>query len=257
MTWTDDNAAWLAAARKHWAPVRRDQLLIRSWLSQPIAWDGYDQITLEGGLQSVVCSLETGRMPDDVFCDVPRDVTLEESDIQIPIFDIPMAVGNDRSLPIACISSGWFSPEARLSERWIRKRPRAEHYNAKKVNLAMDWSKAANTPKATVTANYLEFWAIGDAELLRMLLVDLPNLSSARSSGMGNVLGWELEINGKAEHWPCWQDKDGRVRRAMPHGLMINSTRCDVREATIRAPYWHKRTQMLCDVPIQEVGSVS
>jgi hypothetical protein len=257
MTWLEENTAWLAAAREHWAPKHHDKLLIRAWLAQPIAWDGYDPITIEGGLQSVVCSLETGSMPDDVFSDAGIALRLCESDIQIPICDVPVNVTGGLPIPIACVSSGWFSPDALQTVRYIRKRPRAENYRMASVNIAMAEFKASNNPKATVTALHIDFWAMGDALLLRRLLADLPNLSSARSCGMGNVLGWEVTIDNHAEHWPCWQGDDGRVMRAMPHGFMRNVTRFDVREATLRAPYWHKRTIALCDMPIQLVGSLS
>ena len=256
MTWLDDNAGWLTAARQHWAPKRSEQVQIRAWLSQPMVFDGYDQITIEGGLQSVVCSLETGRMPDDVFSGSGVGLRLFETDIQIPICDVQVNIGGDLDLPIACVSSGWFSPDATQTVRWIRCRPRAESYAMKTVNVAMAEFKATNNPVATVTANYMDFWAIGDSDMLRTLLVDLPQIGADRSCGMGSVQGWEVTVH-KQAHWPSWQDETGRVMRAMPHGYMRDATQYDTRHATLRAPYWNKRTKVLCDVPIQEIGRTS
>lgn len=256
MTWLEENTSWLESAREHWAPRQAERVLIRAWLAQEIAFDCYDPITIEGGLQSVVCSLETGRMPDDVFVDSPRSLTVTEGDIQIPICDVHVATDGLGSIPIATVSCGWFSPDATQTGTWVRKRPRAECYAMDTVNTASAEFKATNFLKATVTAQFLEFHALGDAELLRRLLVELPSLSSSRAGGMGSLYGWEIEVDTAAKHWPSWQDESGRAMRAMPHGYLRNVTGCDVRDATLRAPYWHKRTMTLCDVPFQEVGSI-
>lgn len=255
MTWIKENTWWLASARKNWSPRKRDNVLIRAWLSQPIVCDGYDQITLEGGLQSVVCSLETGRMPDDVFCGSPRNGTIEEMDIQIPICDKHLSVGEKR-IPVACISSGWFSPEATSSVRWIRCRPRAEGYAMKVVNVAMAEFKATNTPVSSVTANYIDFYSIGDPDIIRRLLTDLPNISADRSCGMGSVLGWEVTVGDTNTEWPVFQGSDGRVMRSVPTGYLRCPKEFDTRNATLRAPYWHKRSNVLCDVPVQRIWRI-
>lgn len=253
--WVSGNRDWLERAHCHWSPKRKEKVLIRWWFSQPICTDLYDLVTLEGGLQSVVCSLETGRIPDDVFADCPRSALLRDSDIQIPICDIPVNVGGDCDLPIAAISCGWFSPDATQDSRWIRKRPRAESYAVKSVNLSADWSKASNRNVATVVAHYIEFWAIGDPDMLRRLLVELPQLSSSRACGMGGQLGVEIEIGGDLVKWPHWQRESGQLMRALPANYLPDALGCEQRFATLRAPYWHRRTNMLCDAPIQSIGS--
>lgn len=252
--WHAENAAWLDAAQRHWLPRGRDNLLIRAWLAQPICWDGYDPITIEGALQSAVCTLETGKMPDDVFADCPRDATLEQTDIAIPIHDTPVDVGSEKPLPLALVSCGWFSPDAAQTVRWQRSRARAESYALAKVNTASDWSKSANRAKATVTAYYVEFYAAGDGELLRRLLPEVGTLGSARFSGMGLIHGWE--VLGMRSCDPIL-GASGRLLRTVPHGSVDIAEQFDVREATLRAPYWHKRTLALCDVPIQRFDSWS
>lgn len=254
MSWVRENAGWLSDAREKWSPRGSDRILIRAWLKQPILWDGYDPITIEGGLQSVVCCLHTGCMPDDVFEFCPRDASLEQTDIQIPICDVHVSTDLG-PVPIACVSSGWFSRDAVQTVRWTRKRPRVENYGAKIVNTASDWAKATNMPRATVTAHYVQFWALGDADLLRCLLPELPNLGAAHSSGAGGVQGWEVIVDHRQEQWPAWQRPDGRLTRTMPSGFIANATCFDARPATLRAPYWHKRTMVLCDVPVQQIGA--
>jgi len=124
----------------------------------------------------------------------------------------------------------------------------------KVVNVAMAEFKSTNTPVSSVTANYVDFYAVGDHELLRRLLVDLPNISADRSCGMGSVLGWEVTIDKTEASWPVLQGADGKVMRAVPTGYLANATEFDTRNATLRAPYWHKRSIMLCDVPVQRIG---
>src|SRR5690606_6288686 len=54
MTWADENRAWRELAARHWSPRSPEPLRLRAWLASPIAWDGYDPLTIEGALQYVV-----------------------------------------------------------------------------------------------------------------------------------------------------------------------------------------------------------
>jgi len=132
MTWADENRAWRELAARHWSPRSPEPLRLRAWLASPIAWDGYDPLTIEGALQYVVIGLETGRAPDDVFSDCPLETPLADTDIQIPIVD-DTTYGE---VPIARASCGVFAPGAVASVRWRRTRPRADYYGVDVVKVA-------------------------------------------------------------------------------------------------------------------------
>lgn len=253
MSWATENAWWRENAAKR-RGTRPDQCIIRAWLSAPVAWDGYDPLTLEGALQSVVIMRETGRMPCDVFRGCPADASLNETDIPIPIADIDVEV-DGQALPIALCSVGFFSPDAALTTRYIRGRARAEQYAAKFVNIAMGEYKASNMPVATVTCHYVEFRCVGEAKHLRDLLRDVDHIGADRSGGLGAVQGWEVDVD-EDSGWAPFTDPSGRLLRSIPDSPEpCCASGFEVRLATLRAPYWHKRTQTLCKVPIVEVGA--
>lgn len=253
MTWATDNAWWRANAAKR-RGERRDQCIVRAWLSAPVAWDGYDPLTLEGALQSVVVARETGRMPCDVFRGCPVDAPLTDSDIPIPIADIDVEVDGS-SMPLALCSVGLFSPDAAPTVRYIRGRARAEQYATKMVNIAMAEYKSSNMPIATVTCCYVEFRCVGDADQIRDLLRDVDHIGADRSGGLGAVQGWELEVD-EDSGWGPFKDSHGRLLRSIPDSMEpCGASGFEVRLATLRAPYWHKRTQTLCKVPIVQVGA--
>lgn len=253
MTWLDDNRGWLALARKRWAPRNPVPCKVTAWMASPITWDGYDPITLEGALQCAVVLRETGRAPCDVFSGCPADASLADVDITIPIADTETDTPLGR-LPISRCSIGHFSPDAVLTTRYIRKRPRAENYAAKVVNIAMAEYKASNQPVATVTCSHITFWCEADEALLRDLLTDCQNLGADRSGGLGAVIGWEVDTS-ERDKWAWLHDEKKRLRRTVPDMSVDDVIGFERRVATLRAPYWHKRTQCLCKVPIVEVSA--
>lgn len=253
MTWLNNNQAWLARARKHWDPKRAVPCKVTAWMVSPIAWDGYDPITLEGVLQCAVILRETGRAPCDVFTGCPTDAALEDADVAIPIADTTVSTPIGR-IPVSRCSVGHFSPDAVLTTRYIRKRPRAENYATKVVNIAMAEYKASNQPVATVTCTHITFWCEADDGLLRDLLTDCQSLGADRSGGLGAVMGWEVEAV-PDDNMAWLEDARGRLRRTVPDMSVDYVIGFERRVATLRAPYWHKRTQCLCKVPIIEVAS--
>jgi hypothetical protein len=246
MSWATDNEWWRAQARERWSPTEPEALLLRAWLSTPIAYDGYDPITLEGALQSVVCMRETGRLPDDVFSDCPLSATLEETDIRIPIADVTSG-----GAPIACASVGWFSPDAVATKRQSWKRARADHYQRAIIKTSEASTKTQMVLKATVTALHVDFYVLGDRSKLTDLLRDVSHLGASRAGGVGGITGWEaLPAPG-----PWWIRGPGdRLMRSMPADASAAWVRYDERPATVRAPYWHHRTRTLCHVPTQTIG---
>lgn len=246
MTWADENRAWREQARMLWRPEVPEPLLIRSWLSAPIAYDGYDPVTLEGSLQSVVCMRETGRLPDDVFEGCPLSAALEDVDIQIPIVDTWID-----GIPVANVSIGWFSPDAIATKRQSWKRARADRYQADKIKTSEAGTKTQMVLKATVSATHVDFFALADRERIESLLRDVSHLGAGRSGGLGLVHGWEV-MPAPGQWW--FQGPGGRLMRALPAGFASVAARSERRQATLRAPYWHPRTRALCDVPVQQLG---
>lgn len=246
MSWADDNRAWREQARILWRPERPEPLLLRAWLGAEVAYDGFDPLTLEGALQCVVCMRETGALPDDVFADCPISASLEDTDIQIPIVDDYV-----NGVPLAKISIGWFSPDATATKRQNWKRARAEHYARDMVKTSEASSKTQMVLKQTVTALHVDFYALGDREKLASLLRDVSTLGAGRSGGLGNVAGWEI-LDAPGQWW--FQGPGRRLMRTLPADFGLDVTEYDERMATLRAPYWHQRTQRLCHVPVQRLG---
>ncbi len=247
MTWAEQNAVWRSSAHRRWSPRSPEPLHVRCWLSSPVAYDGYDPLTIEGALQCAVVLRETGRTPDDVFSACPVRAPLSDTDIAIPIVD-------DRfgNVPIAMASVGWFSGDARATKRQSWKRADAEYYSKRVVKVAEAANKTQMLLKATVTALYVDFYVCGDRALLTDLLTDVSHLGASRAGGLGELHGVEVHpCNAKA-----WFVGPGtRLMRVLPHGRhTAHRGSFDTRESTLRAPYWHHRTRELCDVPVQRLG---
>lgn len=248
MNWAEENRGWREQARIIWRPERPEPLLIRAWLHSPIAYDGYDPITLEGALQSVVCMRETGRLPDDVYADCPSRAPLDDTDIQIPIVDTDLD-----GFPVANISIGWFSPDAIASKRQNWKRARADHYQQALVKTSEAGTKTQMVLKQTVSALHVTFYALGDRDKLESLLRDVGALAAARSGGLGVVRGWEIGP-APGEWW--FKGPGKRLMRTLPARAAehFDAADYDERPATVRAPYWHHRTRCLARVPVQRLG---
>ena len=247
MSWDSDNRWWLDAARKRWSPVSPEPLVLRAWLDAPVACDGYDPLTIEGALQHAVCMRETGRLPDDVYEGCPLNASLESTDIAIPIVDTVVD-----GLSIANVSIGWFAVDAISTRRQGWKRARADNYGRDLVRLSSAENKTQEVSRATMTASYTEFFANADRSKIEDLLRDIDALGASRSGGLGGVHGWEV-LSCSVKAW--FVGPGGRLMRALPLTDATNrATWADVREATLRAPYWHPRTRRTCMVPIQRIG---
>lgn len=249
MSWAKRNRKWLEKARERWAPVDPEPLRVRAWLAAPVAWDTYDHLMIEGLLQFVVVMRETGRLPDDVFAGCALDVPLEDTDIQVPIVD---EVLPGCEVPIARASAGWPSTDSVASVRWRRSRPRGDRYGASVVNASSGNTKAMNLPAPVVVTQFVDWWVYGDRAMIEDLLQDAPTVGGKRSGGLGYVHGWEVVPD---EDW-SWFGPSGRLMRALPasYGRAQDATAYQLRVATVRAPYWHPRSRMLCCVPIQRLG---
>ena len=235
--WLDANTAWLTRAER-WIPRVSEALRLRLWLDSEVTWDGYWGLTIEGLLQSIVVTRETGDMPDDVFCDIDRDLNVD-----IPI---PVSTVNVGDQPIACASWCWPASLAEETVRRRRKRTRVENMgDARTVSISGGRFKNLDIPVATLTTPYLDVFVRGDARLLGDLLRDVTALGRWRSGGMGLIHGVEIAADPE-DRSVVWREQPQRAIPAMVDGGEFDLRRFDPgsfyeREATVRSPYW-KRT---------------
>ncbi len=248
MNWADENRGWRERALDRFGPRAAEPLLVRAWLASPVAYDGFDPLTLEGTLQSIVVLRETGRVPDDVFADCPRNEPLENTDIPIPIVDTMV-----EGMPIAHASIGWFAPGATSTKRQGWKRADAEHYNRPTVKISEAGTKTQMVLKATVTALHVDFFVQADRVRLEGLLLEATHLGASRAGGLGEIQGWEI-VDAPGNWW--WYGPAGTLMRTLPLGLASAAPAgsYDSREATLRAPYWHPRSRRPAGVPVQRLG---
>lgn len=230
---------WLDTARARWAPASDVPLLVRAHLAGPLAWDGYNGVTLEGALQWVVVCRESGMSPPDALVGSPH------VDIQIPIVDITMA-----GKRVACASWARLPVGYLEDTRLRRKRTRVEALGLRQVMTNGGPHKAMQIPVACIVAPYVEFAVRGDRDKIVDLLRDMAGLGRDRGRGLGIVEGWEVV--------PDPQDGslviDGAPQRALP---VEDGDLSPYREGTYelrdgqgcRAPYWHPSTRTLCVVP--------
>ena len=227
-----------------WWPKRVDAITLRVWLSSPIAWDSYDGVTIEGALQCSVVMLETGLMPDDAFAGYRGP----KVDIPIPIADVEL----DGS-KVALASWAHPAPVALEEVRWRRRRVRIDAMGgASAILLNSGPFKATQLPTPTMSTPYLDFYLDADVERLRVLLADLGAIGRARGGGLGTVLGCEiLPRSGEV------LVRDGRLTRTVPEGSVpnVDPSSYVARQATLRAPYWHRGTLRDCWVPILEAAA--
>jgi hypothetical protein len=227
-----------------WLPSRIDPITLRVWLSSPIAWDSYDGITLEGALQCSVVMLETGLTPDDAFAGYRGP----KIDIPIPVADA--ALSGEK---VALASWAHPAPVALEEVRWRRRRVRIDAMGGSSlVRLNAGPFKATQLPTPTMSTPYLDFYMDADVERLRVLLADLGSIGRARGGGLGTVLGHEI--------LPRSGDvlvRGGRLTRTVPEGSVsgVDLSSYIARQATLRAPYWHRCTLRDCWVPILEVAA--
>lgn len=244
MNWAAENREWREQARVTWAPRAPEPLRLRAWLASQVVWDGWDPLTIEGAIQYVVVTRETGRMPDDVYSECPIDAPLSDTDIQIPIAD-SFEFGD---VPIALASCGVFAPGSVATVRWRRTRPRADYYGVDSVKVATADMKAHNIPAPTVAASYVDFYVVGDRSLLTDLLRDVSHLGARRGGGLGALHGWEVTPH---EDWSLF-GPGGNLMRILPD-TGTDRVSADLRQATLRAPYWHPRTRCQAWVPIRSL----
>lgn len=245
MPWAEENRSWRELAKAHWSPKKPESLRVRAWLRSPVACDGYDPLTLEGSLQYAVTVIETGRLPDDVFAGCSLSEKLCNTDIQVPIVDETI-----QGWPIAKSSAGVFSPDAITTERWRRQKPRAESYNLDVVKVSTSNTKSYNLPSSNVIATHVDFFVVGDRDLLKSLVVHVGSLGAKRSGGLGQVHSWEVLPT--RSDWSIFGPQ-GRLMRTIP-ASSHPPPYSELREATLRAPYWHPRSRALCHVPVFDLG---
>jgi CRISPR type IV-associated protein Csf3 len=183
--------------------------------------------------------IETGMTPDDAFAGYAGP----KIDIPIPIADTALAG------QLVALSS-WAHPPRHALEavRIRRRRIRADAMGGtSKIRHNAGPYKTAQLPTPVLVTPYLDFYVDGDVDLLRELLIDSIVIGRARGGGLGWVAGCEiLARDGDV------LVRDGRLTRAVPAGSVcgVDPSSYVEREATIRAPYWHRETRQMCWVPV-------
>jgi len=231
--------AWLPDTER-WACEHQEPLTLRAWMASPIAWDSYQGLPCEGALQWSVVALASGQTPDEAFAGIPANEVVE---IQIPIADAEMC-----GRRIAMASWAQPSPESIETLRYRRKRARAEEYGLSKVLTSGGPYKSLNIAVPTLTSAWVDFHVDGDRAKLTELLQHVTHIGRNRSGGLGHILGWEiLDDPGHRS----MLDR-GRLMRTVPVGCGLEPRpgTFTVRNATTRAPYWHRRSLCEAMVPV-------
>lgn len=243
---------WVTRSRARWGCSRVEPFRVRVWLASPVAWDGRDAITIDGAIQFAVVLDATGRLPDDVFAEIPAGTP--KIDIPIPVAD--SVIGG---WPIAHASWGWPARCAVESKRWRRKRARAEHYAIERLGISGGWGKSLNIPVATLTTPYLDFALLGDRGKVATLLDFIGGLGRDHNRGLGTVLGYEF-TRLDADRSLVWK---GAPQRSLPlvrdggisdPAMLAPGSWCERVDGT-RAPYWHQATRTRCVVPVVRIGA--
>lgn len=243
-----DAASALAGATR-WRCRDAAPMVLRAWLSAPIAWDSWDGITVEGALQHAVVIRTAGRMPDDL------QWPSEGMEIPIPVADVDIA-----GRPIACAS--WAQPAWLASEahRWRRKRARAESYALRSVVVGCGTYKALQIPTPTMVTPWLDFHLEADRALLTDLLRDVGAIGRARGGGLGVVEGWEMlppmisvgplvRVVGDGPWLAPMRTLPVSPEHGWSDDAYVEGTFVR-RVATTRAPYWLRHSACDCAVPV-------
>lgn len=246
----DDAAEHLARERWSARPERVEPLIVRAWLSSPVAWDARDGLAIDGALQWAVVLDVCGVLPGDAFAGWPRGVAAE---IAAPIADV---IQHGRR--IACASAPRVAPGATESLRKRRARPHPEAYGrGDRVYCNGGAFKALDLPIPTLTAPWIEWAVRGDRERIAALLSQVYGLGRDVARGLGAVRGWEIT----ADPDDSALERDGAPARPLPVEDAAEARsrwpwgRYDLRETTTRAPYWHRASRTLCAVPVSAAGS--
>jgi CRISPR type IV-associated protein Csf3 len=105
--------------------------------------------------------------------------------------------------------------------------------------------KAYHMPLPTLITNKVVWYAYGDMEQIRMLLVPITAIGKKRNYGNGMVIRWSVEP--MEEDWSEW--KEDRLMRPLPGPAAlqwIDRGVFDLAHMAFRAPQWHPANQAMC-----------
>lgn len=257
---------WVAAARDAWLHREGhvEPLRVDAWMRSPVAFDRDEGLRLDGALTWVVVALTTGLPPPEAFADVPKGAYV---DIPVPIADAEV-----EGWRVAMCSDAALSPVATETVRRRRKKPHPEAMALAKVQTTGGPWKALDIPVAAWASPTLTWWLMGDRERLEALLRETRALGRGRAGGLGHVEAWAVTPDtAAAERWrdramPVRLDVDrAAVDTVSPHlraavladaeararrALVARHPGRVVREANVRAAYWHPRTRTLAACPV-------
>lgn len=267
---------WIDHARAAWLPREGhvEPLRVDAWLRSPVAFDRGEGLRLDGALTWVVVALTTGLPPPEAFAGVPKGAYV---DIPVPIADVVV-----EGWRVAMCSDAALAPVAEEVVRRRRKKPHPEAMALAKVQTTGGPWKALDIPVAAWSTPTLTWWLMGDAERLRALLGELRALGRGRAGGLGHVEAWSVTPDPEAaERWrdrampvrldtaaadatraaagdPAAMTAAHRDALALTLSAMEHRARAAlaerhpgrvVREANVRAAYWHPRTRTLAACP--------
>lgn len=234
---------WLPRAREAWLPRagKAEPLVLRAWLSEPLATYRRGEVTIEGPLQHAVVIAASGVHPGSAFAGFPGDLL---ADVPIPIVDAITPHG-----PIACASWARRSPDARETGLMHVHKPEAEQLGARVVYITGGEAKPKRAIVPTVAATWLEWGIVADRERLLALLPGVRALGKWRG-GLGSVSHWEV-IPSREDYSLT---RGGSPARALPvadeaEAMERFPTGYVLDMQTTRAPYWHQSTRRLVACP--------
>lgn len=202
-------------------PPGSSPMVVRAVMEAPIVT--YDEsISLDAALEWAVFR-RAANSSDSIV--IPELRATEE-----PLtFRIPLAAEQVGDVWVWCASDAVWPDHVSRSTHYTRRRPPVSEIQrmttAARVDISKGGTKALNTPSPQVFACIITWYAVGDIEAVRDLLLDVRALGALRCHGRGAVLRWEVEPHSDADAWR---------QRVMPDPTGPHLV-------AYRAPRWHRR----------------
>lgn len=218
-------------------------LRVTATMSEPIVYRG-DGMHLDGPLAWAAFMQRT--TPADRLELPPIDATEWVEDEDLPLARVTVKDG-----PL-----GWVWAASAVHADWqlhsvveLRKKPpihqMTRYTTSPSFHTSLGHMKAWDLKLPARFANYLVWYAHGDAKGVRELLTRVPSLGHKSRHGNGRVLRWSVE---EWEHdWSV--EREGRLTRRMPAAYRPTTPPS---RATLRVPYHHRSRACLIVEPAYE-----
>lgn len=169
--------------------------------------------------------------------------------------EIPIAVEPGGRFHLASFSIGGFEAHDR---HWLNRRFPIEQaqtigtHALKRIRITAGAQKSYRIPMEVgyLVDSRLDWFATGDATLVRELLAYVTHVGKRRGVGKGEVTAWSVHA---CEAWPGFPVvRDGLPLRPLPQDWpgLIDPTEVAYRTVgCVDGPYWDKSREELCAVP--------